>query len=215
MADISNTLIAKSDQLNADDLITGPITVQITGVSVTNAEQPVVVSITGGHQPWKPGKTMRRILSLGWGTETNAWIGKWVTLFRDASITFGKETPGGIRIAAMSDIRARIDVKLALTKGGKKAQHQVEILKPPTNGVMKTTEFQAACNDAIHRGWTPEQIKAVNGGKAADVPAERRRELADVLAGAPPQQTTQPATSAELSDDDKAAIIAAEKAENA
>lgn len=40
-------------------------------------------------------------------------------------------------------------------------------------------------------------------------------ELADVLAGAPPQQTTQPATSAELSEDDKAAIIAAEKAENA
>jgi len=41
--DISNTLVAKSNQLNTDDLISGPITIQISRVSAGSPEQPVAI----------------------------------------------------------------------------------------------------------------------------------------------------------------------------
>ena len=96
MIDISDTIIAKSDQLNAEDLIGGPITVTITGVKRTSDEQPVSVEISGGHKPWKPCKSMRRLLIMAWpdgaikeGGETKydptCWVGRSVTLMREAS----------------------------------------------------------------------------------------------------------------------------------
>ena len=53
--DITPFIQAKSDQLNADDLIGGPITARITNVRVTGGDQqPVTVELDGGHKPWKP-----------------------------------------------------------------------------------------------------------------------------------------------------------------
>ena len=61
--DLSQTIIPKSDQLNADDLIAGPRTIRITAVSTGNAEQPVVINYEGDNgRPYKPSKSMRRIL---------------------------------------------------------------------------------------------------------------------------------------------------------
>lgn len=217
--DISATLVAKSDQLNADDLVTGPITVTITGVSVNpnpNAEQPVAVSISGGHKPWKPSKTMRRVLAHAWGSEGSNYIGRSITLFRNPDVKWSGKAVGGIEIAAMSHITQRIKLTLAESKG-KKTDHLIEILK-----VMSEADFRAACAAATRKGWTREQIATVIGGKVADVAPGNRRDFADVLAGDPPslvgtnadEQTQQAATAADLTDEDKARIEAAENAEN-
>jgi hypothetical protein len=59
MMRLRDTITPKSDQLNADDMITGPITVTITGVRRGDKDQPVVIDIDGGYQPYKPCKSMR------------------------------------------------------------------------------------------------------------------------------------------------------------
>jgi hypothetical protein len=110
--DISKAIVTKSDQLNAVDLIGGPITVTVTGISVSSdPQQPIALSITG-HQPYKPCKTMSRLLMAMWGTDGRAWKGRRLTLFRDPDVTYGKESVGGIRIAAASHIVGEFEMTL-------------------------------------------------------------------------------------------------------
>ena len=129
--DISDTIVARSDQLNAEDLVGGPITVTITGVKRTSDEQPVSVEISGGHKPWKPCKSMRRLLIMAWpdgakkeGGETKydptCWVGRSVTLIRDPSVKWAGELVGGIRVSALSHIKAKFEVALAESKKKKK-----------------------------------------------------------------------------------------------
>lgn len=142
--DVSATIIAKSDQLNADDLIGGKeLAVQITGVSKVTGEQPVVIQISGGHQPWKPCKTMRRVLVASWGADAAQWIGRWLCLYRDDSVKWSGEAVGGIRIKAMSHIPKRVQLSLATSKG-KKVTHTIEILKPPAQGPQSLAEHFTA-----------------------------------------------------------------------
>lgn len=185
--DITDTLIAKSDQLNADDLIGGPITVQITDVRRSDGEQPVIVHISGGHRPWKPCKTMRRLMAAAWGGDGSAWRGRWLTLYRDSTVTFGKDAVGGIRISHMSDIRSGITMSLAATKG-KKAQHRVEVLTPPkpaTAADPALDAFRRELGAALKAGWSREAIDALLGCPAADVPPERRDEIVAALKSGP------------------------------
>ena len=81
MLDLSNTVKSnKSDQLNADDLISGPITVQVEGVELTNnAQQPVNIYYTGCNgRPFKPCLTVRRIIVGLWGEDGHQWAGRWL-----------------------------------------------------------------------------------------------------------------------------------------
>lgn len=115
---IRDTIKAKSDQLNADDLVAGPITVTVIGVKQGDKDQPVVIQIDGGHQPFKPCKSMRRILVTAWSDIAANWIGKQMTLYREPSVKWAGEQIGGIRIAALSHIGTEpLTVKLQETRG--------------------------------------------------------------------------------------------------
>ena len=98
MVDISSTIIAKSDQLNADDLIGGPITVTITNVSLTESpDQPLTINYDGDNgRPYKPCKSMRRVLAAAWGNDGSKFIGRRVTLFRDPRVKWAGQEVGGI-----------------------------------------------------------------------------------------------------------------------
>ena len=114
MNDVSNltdTLKPKSDQLNADDLITGPINVTITGVRRGSNEQPVIIDVVG-LMPFKPCKTVRRILVTAWGENGNNWVGKSMTLFCDPTVKFGGVALGGIRVSHLSDINGPMNMML-------------------------------------------------------------------------------------------------------
>ena len=106
MADITATLQAKSNQLNASDLIGGPATVTVERVDVNvGAEQPVSVHLEGMKgRPYKPSKGMRRILADVWGKESDGWIGKRMTLWRNPDVPWAGVKVGGIWITAMSDM---------------------------------------------------------------------------------------------------------------
>jgi hypothetical protein len=118
---IANTIIPKSDQLNADDLITGPRTIKITAVKSGSDEQPVVIAYEGDNsRPYKPSKSMRRVLIVAWGAEGSAYVGRRLTLYRDPLIKFGGEPVGGIAISHMSDIDGPLVIALTVSRGKKK-----------------------------------------------------------------------------------------------
>ena len=130
--DVSNlrpTIVPKSDQLNADQLVGGPMTVTVAEVRVTTSDdQPVIVHYEGENgRPFKPCKTMRKLLIFAWGEDGRAWAGRSMTLYHDPSVRFGGSEVGGIRISHMSDIEGPIRVNLTATKG-KKALHTIEPL---------------------------------------------------------------------------------------
>lgn len=106
MANVSNAMKAKSDQLNYIDIGEGEILITIENVQVTNSDQqPVWVFYQDcNNRPYKPSKGMIRLMAGAWGEETDAWIGKSLKLFGDATVRFGKGEVGGLRIRAMSDI---------------------------------------------------------------------------------------------------------------
>lgn len=119
MTDISNlsdTVKPKSNQLNSDDLLSGPITVTIEAVARGTAEQPVRVSISGGFQPYYPCKSMRRVLIACWGDDGRAWVGRSMTLYADPAVKFGGVQVGGIRISHLSDIQKDTTLALTVTK---------------------------------------------------------------------------------------------------
>jgi hypothetical protein len=120
--DILKTIEPKSDQLNADDLIGGrSITVRISKVEVMAGDQPVSLHFEGGVvKPYKPCKSMRRVLVYAWHTDVNLWVGRSLTLYCDPSIVYGGVAVGGIRISHMSNIDGEITMALTAKRGQRK-----------------------------------------------------------------------------------------------
>lgn len=125
MSDVSNlsdTIIPKSDQLNSEQLLSGPITVRINEVKRGNDDQPVVVGYDGDNgRPYKPCKSMRKVLIFAWGDDGREWVGRSMTLFNDPSVMFGGVKVGGIRISHLSHIERDIALSLTTKKGKKEA----------------------------------------------------------------------------------------------
>jgi hypothetical protein len=109
----------KSDQLNADDLVGGPVTVRVKDVKRGKTpEQPVWLELDGyDGRPYKPCKSMRRVLIQLWGDSPAKWAGRSMTLFCDPSVSFGGMRVGGIRISHLSDIEHEVTLLLTTTRG--------------------------------------------------------------------------------------------------
>ena len=122
MNDMKQAIIPKSDQLNADDLLSGPITVKITGVTVRGGqEQPVAISYEGDSgKPYKACKSMCRVLVSAWGADSSKYVGRSLTLYCDPKVKWGGMEVGGIRISHMSDIDSAITMALTVTRANKK-----------------------------------------------------------------------------------------------
>lgn len=121
MVDLSKTIIAKSDQLNADDLLGGPITVTIEDVKQGNPDQPIAVFYQGCNgKPWYPCKSMRRVLVAVWGNDGKGYVGKSCTLYRDPEVKFGGIKVGGIRVSHMTGLDKDMALGLQVTRGSKK-----------------------------------------------------------------------------------------------
>jgi len=120
--DMSKTVAPKSDQINADDLIAGAITIKVEKVTGNdNAEQPVNIGFVGDNgKPFRPCKSMRRVLIAVWGADASKYIGRSMTLFCDQEVAFGGMKVGGIRISHVSDIEREMTIALTATRAKKK-----------------------------------------------------------------------------------------------
>ncbi len=121
MSNMLSTIIPKTDQLNADSLIGGPITVKINKISISTGDQPVTLGYEGDNgRPFKPCKSMRRVLVTVWGEDGNAYVGRSLTLYCDIKVTFGGAAVGGIRISHMSHLDTEKTILLTASKANKK-----------------------------------------------------------------------------------------------
>lgn len=120
MTDLTSAIEPKSDQLNSDDLVSGPRTIKITKVVVKESgEQRVSIFFEGdNNKPWKPAKTMTRLLVAIWkNKDSQSFVGKSVTLYRDPSVTWGSLAVGGIRVSHASHIEDKMVIAVRQKKG--------------------------------------------------------------------------------------------------
>lgn len=129
--DLTESIQPRSDQINADDLIAGPITYTVREVIGGKAESPFDFMLVETDRAYRPSKTMRRVIVAGWGPEAKVYGGRRLTIYREPSIKFGGQTVGGIRISHMSHIEQRVEVMLQVTRG-KREKFIVEPLPDPT-----------------------------------------------------------------------------------
>lgn len=160
---LRDTIIPKSDQLNSDELLGSAITITVTNVSRSSApDQPICVHYQGdNNKPYKPCKSMRKVLIFAWGDDGREWIGKSMTLYNDPEVKFGGVKVGGIRISHMSGIANDLSCSIAETKGKKKP---VLIRKmpdaPKTNGNQNQLNAEAAKLTAAASSGTESLIAA-------------------------------------------------------
>ena len=123
LSDIAKALLPKSDQLNADCLISGSITVRVRAVDVDNSRQAQKIWVYydgDDDKPFKPCVTMGRCMALIWGDKEKDWVGKSMTLHRDENVDFGNnKNIGGVRISHIEGIDRKTVLKLTKTRGKK------------------------------------------------------------------------------------------------
>ena len=174
MSDVSNlrdTIVPKSNQLNSEQLLYGPLTITVTSVARGSDDQPIVIHYRGENgRPYLPCKSMRKVLIFAWGEDGNQWVGRSMTLFNDLAVKWAGVAVGGIRISHMTHIEREISLQLTATRG-KKEPFIVKMLTPPTDD--RVEKFRAALTKkageglaAIVDAWgkTPDDIKAALGG---------------------------------------------------
>lgn len=121
MTDMTAAIQPKADELAADHLLSGPMTITITSVEVKpGTERPVTIWYENdGGLPFRPCKSVSRIFVAAWGPDASKYAGKRATLYRDSSVKWGGMEVGGIRISHMSDIARDLVLALTATKGKK------------------------------------------------------------------------------------------------
>lgn len=123
---LSETVAPRSDQLNFEDVQSIPITAVIKSVRRGSDQQPVCIDLVGyDGRPYKPSKSMRRVLIGGWGDNGHSWVGKSLTLTGDPKVKYGGVEVGGIKVHAMSDIESDFSLMLSVSRG-KRAEHKVK-----------------------------------------------------------------------------------------
>lgn len=159
---MTDTIEAKSDQLNADDLIGRSITIKVAGVALLAGDQPCAISYEGDNgKPYRPGKSMRRVLVHVWGPDAAKYVGRMMTLYRDDDVQFGGLKVGGIRISHMTGISEPVTMALTAKKGSKKAFKVLPLrVEQVTERRRTARDLLAAIKARADAGDTLEAIEA-------------------------------------------------------
>lgn len=184
--DLSRTIIPKSDQINFEDVQSQSITATIKAVRAGNSEQPVFIDLEGYEgRPYKPSKSMRRVLIGGWGADGHSWVGKSITLTGDPSVRFGGVAVGGIKIYAMSDVEADFSMMLSVSRG-KRQEHRVRKLEVKKSGPQEVLDWFAnnapamdlsKLESAYERAKNATSSSADHQKKVTDIYEKRKKDL--------------------------------------
>jgi len=185
--DISDTLAPNSDQLDAVDLLGGPQTFTISKVSKGNPEQPVQIHLAEFDRPWRPGKSMRRVMVACWGPDANQYVGRSVRLWCDPKVAFGGQDVGGVRILALSHIDKPRGIPLLVSRG-KSAIYKVDVLKveAPKTSPTVSPELLADLSATFERKGIPEEarltgVHRITGGSQTGLEVITEDEVRQVL----------------------------------
>ena len=167
--DMSASIAPKSDQLDAIELVAGPQTFTIEKVAQNNAEQPWNFHLAEFPRPWRPGKSMLRVMAAAWGLDGSKYAGNRVTLFCDSTVQFGNEVVGGLRISHMTGIAKPLKVPL-LVKRGKSALFTVQPLPDaPKPAAQPARDYLAEAKtapdtDALRAIWIDAKAAGADEG---------------------------------------------------
>lgn len=157
------TVQPKSDQLNADDLIGTTLTIKITAVKHCGGDQPIAIHFDGDNgKPYRPCKSMRRVLIHAWGDDGAAYVGKRATLYCDPEVKFGGIKVGGIRISHLSDISRTMDIALTATRG-KRTPYQV---KPLADAAQQPAKQATTYPEEKFSADLPKMLESIKSGKS-------------------------------------------------
>lgn len=172
ISDLTFSIKPKSDQLNADDLLISNKIITVSAVRTGNNESPVIINYQADDgRPYKPCKSMRRVLIAAWGRDGNKWIGRSMELYCDPSVKWAGQEVGGIRIKALTDLPQsrssligklkRMVIKLT-TSRGRKIDYPVDELQLKQRGPYKDFELGLVkMKEYIESGeMTAEQVIA-------------------------------------------------------
>ena len=165
--DITDSLAANSAQQNYDEYLAGPKTVTVAEVRQGTAEQPVNVELVEfPGKPFKPAKSVRRVLAAAWGTDASQWTGRRLTIYGDPSVRYGGKEVGGLRVSHVSHIDKPITVALSVTRG-KRAPFTVHPLPdtppdpPIPDDVQTLAQYQDYYRHRAQNGATPEELAMI------------------------------------------------------
>ena len=140
--DVLAGLVARSDQLNAVDLVVAPATVTIIAVRLGDDKCSWFVDLAEfPKRPYKPCVTMRRLMVNVMGKDPKPWPGQRMTLYRDPQVKFKGDTVGGIRISHFSALSKPKTVELS-GGHGPKIQWSVCPLEISKEAIEPTPEEQ-------------------------------------------------------------------------
>ena len=165
--DITDSLAANSAQQNYDEYLAGPKTVTVAEVTQGTAEQPVNVELVEfPGKPFKPAKSVRRVLAAAWGTDASQWTGRRLTIYGDPRVRYGGKEVGGLRVSHVSHIDKPITVALTVTRG-KRAPFTVQPLPdappvpPVPEDVQTLAQYQDYYRHRAQNGATPEELAMI------------------------------------------------------
>jgi hypothetical protein len=189
--DMTSVIQPKSDQINADDLISGPMTVTIDSVNVeAKSEQPVSIKLQGTPKVFRPCKSMARVMVQAWGADASKYAGRSMTLYRDPKVKWGGMEVGGIRISHMSHIDAPLSLMLTQTRS-QRAPFKVAVLAAATTTPQAPDNADQLARDAASKGkaaftawWNSEEGKSC---RDAVKPIMAELQAAVAAADAPPE----------------------------
>lgn len=190
--DMGAFIAPKSNQLNADDLISGPLTIRVTKVTASgeSAEQPVAVFYEGDNgKPYLPCKTCRRVMVAVWGRDASVYPGRSMTLYRDSKVTFGGMAVGGIRISHMSDMPEAMTLAITMSK----AKRAPMTIKPLATQQRQSPTPRATDETVAYNPETGELPPIDKAAQWADATLAAIAATADRAALAELQQASQKA----------------------
>ena len=168
MMDISEYLAANSNQLNYDEFLAGPKTGTVSEVKKGTAEQPVEVHLVEfPGKPFKPAKSVRRVLAAAWGTDASQWAVRRLTIYCDPDVKYAGKAVGGLRVSHVSHIDKPVTVALTVTRG-KREPFTVQPLVEAAQPVYAPSQDFIALMQAATTGDEKNQIWAQATEDGAD-----------------------------------------------
>ena len=148
--------------------MSGPKTLTVSEVKKGSAEQPVEVHLVEfPGKPFKPAKSVRRVLAAAWGTDASQWAGRRLTIYCDPNVKYAGKAVGGLRVSHVSHIDKPVTVALTVTRGKREpftvqplveaaytpSQDFIELMQAATTGPEKNEIWQQATEDGADQAY--------------------------------------------------------------
>lgn len=159
MNDMSATIVAKSDQINAVDLIGAERTFTIRDVRIKEGDdQPVSIFFEGESKAFRPCKGVRRLLVHVWGLDASKYVGHSLTLFNDPKVTWAGKEEGGIRVSRMTGLAKKITFVMRISRAATRP-YEIEPLAIEAPAAATPDHARVAENTLGHIARAPDLEK--------------------------------------------------------